>query len=320
MIDPAIWSDSKVIQLTSKEFVVWLGCISNADDEGIFEADPASFYFKLARQDISISEISSAFAHLSILSMIRCYSRFAFIPTWFKHQVLNRPNETKNQRPTEKLLAEHPEYVSAWENTFSTQSKQKKYPYESCSEDSVSNHGVHTEYSVPMEWNGMEEKGKEINTSREQTKKEIVPVSVFSDSGIPEPAVLEKSVSKSQQKRITSQKELDPLYHPILESFKSRNSDITDWDREGTAIKQIIGRVRALSPPNPEEFACGILEAFYKLRQGRENFWRGQPFTPMTLNTKGIWDRVLVEYRRRTEKKDVDKLFSEANHDGERVF
>jgi hypothetical protein len=163
MIDPAIWSDSKVIQLTSKEFVIWLGCISNADDEGIFEADPASFYFKIARQDIAIQEISDAFTHLARLSMIRAYGRFAFIPTWFKHQVLNRPNETKNQRPTEKLLSEHPEYVSAWETTFSTQNKPKKYPLNTCSEDSVSTHGILSEYSVPMEWNGIEEKGKEIN-------------------------------------------------------------------------------------------------------------------------------------------------------------
>lgn len=139
MIDPELWRDRKVIRLSNAELIIWIGCISNADDEGILEVDPQSLYFELARQEVSTEDIQAAIDKLTGLKMLVCYgNHYAFIPSWFKHQTLDRPKHTKLRRPPEPVLKQHPGYVEAWERTFSTRDNPVTYPFSTCVEESTS--------------------------------------------------------------------------------------------------------------------------------------------------------------------------------------
>ncbi len=87
------------------------------------------------------------------------------------------------------------------------------------------------------------------------------------------------------------------LYNAIKDSFESKHGQFDNYGKEGKAIKALITKCRIRTPDNPEDFAKQVLETFWQLRQGRDKYWRGQPFLPSALNASGIWPRVLEEMR-----------------------
>src|SRR3972149_2589182 len=98
-LDPDIWGDSKFLKLSTFAKVIFLGCISLADDEGILEVSPITIKFKLglleSEQDIEISLIK-----LQELQMIVLYqnNELAYLPNFLKHQTIQFPVPTKYQR------------------------------------------------------------------------------------------------------------------------------------------------------------------------------------------------------------------------------
>jgi hypothetical protein len=134
MIDPALWTDPKVIQLDTKSVMVFVGIITHADDEGIIELDPTSLYFKLARTDITFQDIPKIIQNLESVALIRTYGTYGFLPTWYKHQNLKgrKPQPTKAVRPPAQIVSLYPQYISEWEETFSTKDSQAEYPYHTC--------------------------------------------------------------------------------------------------------------------------------------------------------------------------------------------
>lgn len=133
MIDPGIWTDPEVLRLSSEAFIVFVGLISHADDEGIIETDPDGLYFKLARREISPEKIVECLGILEKASLTKRYSDYAFLPNWYKHQSLDRPTETKLLRPPREIVDRYPGYVAGWEKAFSTKDKPRSYPFETCS-------------------------------------------------------------------------------------------------------------------------------------------------------------------------------------------
>jgi hypothetical protein len=134
MIDPALWTDPKVIQLDTKSVMVFVGIITHADDEGIIELDPTSLYFKLARTDITLQSIPKIIQNLESVALIRTYGTYGFLPTWYKHQNLKgrKPQPTKAVRPPAQMVSQYPQYQNEWEETFSTKDHRVEYPYHTC--------------------------------------------------------------------------------------------------------------------------------------------------------------------------------------------
>jgi len=77
-------------------------------------------------------------------------------------------------------------------------------------------------------------------------------------------------------------KAVDPLYHPIQQSFLSQGN-FADYAKEGKCIHAIIKKIRSLTPDTAEDTARKILENFRALTQGNERFWKDRPFLPSSL-------------------------------------
>jgi hypothetical protein len=97
---------------------------------------------------------------------------------------------------------------------------------------------------------------------------------------------------------------VDPLYFAIWDSCLSIAKRFTDYGREGTACKRLCEMIRNCALETPEDTAKGLLETFRHLREKGNNFWSSQPFTPSTLASAGIFDRVLIEYEKAHAKAD----------------
>ena len=84
----------------------------------------------------------------------------------------------------------------------------------------------------------------------------------------------------------------------------------TDPRLEERSIRGIVEKCRARAPDDPFTFAQGMLEAFRALKAGSppfkpDTFWAGLPFTPSTLNSPKIWDRVLERAREAVREPDT---------------
>ncbi len=106
-----------------------------------------------------------------------------------------------------------------------------------------------------------------------------------------------------EQQALTIPDQDQHLYHTIKTTFEKEQpgSRFTNYAKEGKAIKQLIAKARARSPDDPEPLAMGMIEAFRKIREIDE-FFRKQPFLPSSLNSAGIYDRVLTWAMNEQEK------------------
>jgi len=107
----------------------------------------------------------------------------------------------------------------------------------------------------------------------------------------------EQEKDAGKKKKSNSEKEVHPLYEPIKEAFLSKNNDVfSNWAKEGTAIKQLIKKAEARFPEDPGAFIKTVMEKYYKLiSNNNDKYWSGHPFIPSSLNSSGIFDRVLKQ-------------------------
>lgn len=107
MIDPDFWSDEKLGLCNRDERLLFMGLISNADDEGRGRAN-----FKLIKstifpydEDLSSEDIQKMLLSLSKLKLVIFYEvdsqEFYFLPNFLKHQNINRPTPSKLPVPTD---------------------------------------------------------------------------------------------------------------------------------------------------------------------------------------------------------------------------
>ena len=108
-----------------------------------------------------------------------------------------------------------------------------------------------------------------------------------------------KNISKKPENssKKKSEKEVHPLYESIKEAFLSKNDGIfSNWAKEGTAINQLIKKSEARFPEDPGAFIKTVMDKYYKLtRNTNDKYWSGHPFVPSSLNSSGIFDRVLKQ-------------------------
>ena len=105
-------------------------------------------------------------------------------------------------------------------------------------------------------------------------------------SSLPSPS----SNGSSKKKKTKS----DPLFAAFKEAFVSKDSNRGrdwNWKIQGTHINKLAARCRKQS--GPIEYAIRLLEKFWTLIQTGDKFWKSQPFTPSTLNSEGIYTRVV---------------------------
>lgn len=113
-----------------------------------------------------------------------------------------------------------------------------------------------------------------------------------------------------QPEKSLEEQELE-LYNAIKESFESKHGQFDNYGKEGVAIKQLIAKCQIRAPDYPKDFAKQALETFWQLKQGRDKYWRGQPFLPSALNASGIWPRVLEEMRDMASDEFQEKIAEE---------
>ncbi len=99
MIDPSFWTDEKLGDCSIQERMLFMGLISNADDEGYGRANPKllkSLIFPY--DDFKVSDIEKWINTLGKLKIVILYEyegqKYYNLPNFLKHQTINRPTQT----------------------------------------------------------------------------------------------------------------------------------------------------------------------------------------------------------------------------------
>ncbi len=291
MIDPGIWRDSNVIKLTNDEFIVWLGCISSADDEGIIEPDPDSLFFELGRRELTPEKISDALDRIADLGMIVRYDRYAFLPNWFKHQTLNRPTRTKLIRPPQFIVEKYPEYITSWEETFSFwQGRGDVREF--------------IEVSYPVREDAAEP--QEVNAESQEVELQITEYAVSDNNQLSANRIEEKGIEEKVREENTSARsksaerppeKIHPVYHSIKSTYESQWDDETlpNYAREGPALKKFTQEALKRSPDDPDTWARKACETHLRMKNDRESLFSGHPFLPSIAMSGGLFPRLIEE-------------------------
>lgn len=299
MLSKGIYSDPKVIPKTVPQTFVFVGCISLADDEGIFEADPESMYWSFAKRDLPPEDIAEAMGVLAKDELIVMYDRYAFLPNWFKHQALNRPTQTKLKRPPRSIVERFPGYIEGWERTFSYTKKDENgqripvntpYPFR---EESEGDHGIFNEDSLSthevITLKGKEKKGKERNS--------------FPGFSNPETEVFDRGDLRGEGDRPLSSRLKDPMADAFEAFFwekagRPADNEIGRWRKSCNSLAEKVRARAGDESDDQSEMAHRIAAAFQRLVGSDSSFWRSHGFTPVELDR--VFDRVLNELRTAT--------------------
>lgn len=101
MLAPGIWTDDKFGTLDPFAMLVFIGCISNADDEGKFRADPRCVRGMLFPYltGVTPKRVEAALQQIEERNMIHRWEvgsqRFAHLPKWLEHQKIKYPSKSK---------------------------------------------------------------------------------------------------------------------------------------------------------------------------------------------------------------------------------
>jgi hypothetical protein len=99
MIDPNFWTDEKLGECTVQERMLFMGLISNADDEGYGRANPKllkSLIFPY--DDFRASDLEKWLSHLGGLNIVVLFrydgQTYYNLPNFLKHQTINKPTKS----------------------------------------------------------------------------------------------------------------------------------------------------------------------------------------------------------------------------------
>lgn len=113
MIDPSFWLDEKLGECTRDERLLFMGLISNADDEGYGRANPKLLRSSLfPYDDLRVSDLEKWLSRLGGLRLIVLYEvngqAYYHLPNFTKHQTINKPTASSFPKPEEGLLGRLP--------------------------------------------------------------------------------------------------------------------------------------------------------------------------------------------------------------------
>ena len=99
MIDPSFWTDEKLGECSIQERLLFMGLISNADDDGYGRANPKllkSLIFPY--DDLRASDLEKWLSHLGGWNIVVLYEyngqTYYNLPNFLKHQTINKPTPT----------------------------------------------------------------------------------------------------------------------------------------------------------------------------------------------------------------------------------
>lgn len=99
MIDPNFWTDEKLGECTIQERLLFIGLISNADDDGYGRANPKllkSLIFPY--DDLRASDLEKWLSKLGVLNMIVLFKyngqTYYNIPNFLRYQTINKPTKS----------------------------------------------------------------------------------------------------------------------------------------------------------------------------------------------------------------------------------
>jgi len=222
MIDPSFWTDEKLGLLTPMHRLLFMGLISNADDEGRLQGHPALVKSLIFPYDIDIThqQVEEWLFDLHKEGLILIYEvgkqRYIWIPNFLKYQQINRPTPSKLPAPPENI---------GDNNSFT--------------EDSLNNHGGLTEDSLRThsEKNRIEKNRKEI----EEEKNRIEDI--LSSDETDDTRLTEDSLNNDDNETINAitPKEVVELYNSICVSLPKV---VTISEKRRKQIKALLKKIR----------------------------------------------------------------------------
>lgn len=105
MIDPGFWTDEKLGSVPPLARLLFMGLISNSDDEGILPGHPALIKSQIFPYDIevTVSMVTEWLDLLSDLNIIIAYTvdnqTYIQVKNFLKHQTINKAQKSKYPKP-----------------------------------------------------------------------------------------------------------------------------------------------------------------------------------------------------------------------------
>lgn len=164
MIDPGIWTSEDFSSLSMLARLVWVGLISNADDEGRGRANIAYLKSQLFPYDdeLSLKKIENALKEIEKLMSIRFYEvenkKYYQLTKWAKFQNINRPSPSQ--------IPKMPENTESCKLKINENSTTVHTPLTECS---LNTHTSLTDSSVPKKEIEVE---YEVEVKEESVKEE----------------------------------------------------------------------------------------------------------------------------------------------------
>lgn len=111
-IKPELWQSPEVMNLSHSARLLFLGLITQADDEGIGSADARKLKAVIfGGDDVSQADLAKwleeiAGQRLAVLYEVDGYGRLYYLPSWKEHQKVPKPTPTRYAYPVDNLLPE----------------------------------------------------------------------------------------------------------------------------------------------------------------------------------------------------------------------
>lgn len=109
MLDPGIWTDEGFLEMSMSAKLVYIGLISNADDQGRGYASPKSIKAKiLPGEFLSLEAIQAIKAEIAANTRTRFYeaggTEYYALDRWLDYQVINKPTPSKIPAPVDNSV------------------------------------------------------------------------------------------------------------------------------------------------------------------------------------------------------------------------
>lgn len=253
-IKPQFWDDAKIGRIPRDARLLYIGLWTFADDLGVVIADPVWLKSKIFPYDrIQIQQLEAWLGLLEKTGFISLLSvkseSFYYLPTFSRHQIINRPN-LDDVNIDKKLL----------DNILAKFTDQ-----------SVINHGSITDQSVTIIG---EEKDRDSSTPYNPPKGEIgSPDS--DDESVENGPEKKKSCGKRKEADLSF---VEPSFQPVMAEWLAYKSERGQTYRK-QGLKACYSKLRELSNEDPD-IARKII------RQSMANNWAGL-FPLKTTNDYG---------------------------------
>lgn len=101
----------------------------------------------------------------------------------------------------------------------------------------------------------------------------------------------------------TELEKADPLYRRVKESYESKweGNTLPSYQREGPAIKRLVGEAHARGKDDPEGWARRFVVAHWHLKNDTKSLLASQPFLPSIGMSSGLMPRVLEAMQASTQ-------------------